>query len=507
MRTLCALCICATLVLGAVAPVTFGQEATDGLPPGSRPYSTVKPWQGGSTREVGRAVASGTTIPMWSYTTTSSRDGQSYTGMMVGLSPMSSPNSTTIIPTQIVPLILIMPDGGTFDPTAPDPCAAAPLTGTSDLTLVEQSPIFLSHAYTMNGVDVGTTQYVDAFQQANFWSLVGDKSYHTLLSAPTLTPIIVHVAAGLGVTIPPGTSGRCGNLGLLADLDSFDQFVTDTLLPLLAAQGVNPTTFPIFLLSNVLLCVQGTDCGIFGYHSAVGSPPQTYAVSNFDTTGVFNSQFLDTTAISHEVSEWMDDPLGTNPTPPWGGIGQVPGCMNNLEVADPLTGTGFPNVTMPNGYTYHLQELAFFSWFFGAPSMGAGGLFSNNGTFGENAQLCLLALSVNTPSVRTGDTLTLTAGTTTGPTPVTVDVYIVLQLPGCSSLACLLFWQGGLNFTTTPQPVLRNWPISPFDGPIFSYTFGGMEPVGSYAWLGAFTVPGTLNLIGGITQAPFTFSP
>src|SRR5207302_831672 len=90
--------------------------------------------------------------------------------------------------------------------------------------------------------------------------------------------------------------------------------------------------------------------------------------------GVFNSQFLDTTAISHEVSEWMDDPLGTNPTPPWGGIGQVPGCMNNLEVADPLTGTGFPNVTMPNGYTYHLQELAFFSWFFGAPSMRAGGL-------------------------------------------------------------------------------------------------------------------------------------
>ncbi len=92
------------------------------------------------------------------YTTTPSRDGQSYTGMMVGLSPMSSPNSTTTIPTQIVPLILIMPDGGTFDPTAPDPCAAAPLTGTSDLTLVEQSPIFLSHAYTMNGVNVGTTQ-------------------------------------------------------------------------------------------------------------------------------------------------------------------------------------------------------------------------------------------------------------------------------------------------------------------------------------------------------------
>jgi hypothetical protein len=36
---------------------------------------------------------------------------------------------------------------------------------------------------------------------------------------------------------------------------------------------------------------------------------------------------------------------------------------------------------MPNGYTYHLQELAFFSWFFGAPSIGIHGWFSNNGTF------------------------------------------------------------------------------------------------------------------------------
>jgi hypothetical protein len=30
---------------------------------------------------------------------------------------------------------------------------------------------------------------------------------------------------------------------------------------------------------------------------------------------------------------------------------------------------GFPPVTMSNGFTYHLQELAFFSWFYGAPSV------------------------------------------------------------------------------------------------------------------------------------------
>jgi hypothetical protein len=80
----------------------------------------------------------------------------------------------------------------------------------------------------------------------------------------------------------------------------------------------------------------------------------------------------------------MNDPLGSNATPPWGGIGQVAAgsCQDNFEVGDPLTGTLFAIAL--NGYTYHMQELAFFSWFFNSPttaSLGAGGVFSSNGTF------------------------------------------------------------------------------------------------------------------------------
>jgi hypothetical protein len=40
---------------------------------------------------------------------------------------------------------------------------------------------------------------------------------------------------------------------------------------------------------------------------------------------------------------------------------------------------------MPNGFTYHLQELAFFSWFYGAPSIGIHGWYSNNDTFTGDA--------------------------------------------------------------------------------------------------------------------------
>ena len=59
--------------------------------------------------------------------------------------------------------------------------------------------------------------------------------------------------------------------------------------------------------------------------------------------------------------------------------------FSNLEVGDPLSGSEAPRIVMPNGFTYHLQELAFFSWFYQARSLGVHGWFSDNGTFLSNA--------------------------------------------------------------------------------------------------------------------------
>lgn len=70
-----------------------------------------------------------------------------------------------------------------------------------------------------------------------------------------------------------------------------------------------------------------------------------------------------------------------------GHVGQVVGGDPLLEVGDPLTGTLLPPVTMPNGYAYDLQELAFFSRFEGGQSTGAnGGWYSNDETFISNAR-------------------------------------------------------------------------------------------------------------------------
>jgi len=61
-----------------------------------------------------------------------------------------------------------------------------------------------------------------------------------------------------------------------------------------------------------------TRCCILGYHGAFGSPVQTYSPFQFDSAGFFGIGSEDTDVMAHEVNEWQDDPLGTNPTPPWG---------------------------------------------------------------------------------------------------------------------------------------------------------------------------------------------
>ena len=173
----------------------------------------------------------------------------------------------------------------------------------------------------------------------------------------------------------------------------FDVMYPQVFGSLLASEGVNSSQFPIFLFYNTVMSgVSPTNlnkCCILGFHNAVTQQPgadvQTYAFIDFDASGLFGPTIHDTSIAAHEVGEWMDDPFGNNPTPLWGHVGQVGGCQGNLEVGDPLTGTNIPVVTGANGFKYHLQELAFFSWFYGAPSIAVNGWFSDNNTFKTDA--------------------------------------------------------------------------------------------------------------------------
>jgi hypothetical protein len=309
-----------------------------------------------------------------------------YSGVVVGRSPFFHGSRTTNISTFIVPLKVKTSDGHAFDPSVADSTC---LSSKVPLTVFENSPLFNSAAFTMNGVDVGTTQYSDAFERAEFWqnvSVTGNR-FHTMLS-----PITVLAEQTLTLTSGQGgdfTTGACENVAII-DFSTFDSFVQNTIIPFVSAHGGGPTTFPIILLYNAVLAdpfVTGTsdNCCILGYHNMFSNPVQTYGVMDFDSSGTFTGT-EDISVASHEIDEWINDPLGNNATPAWTG-GQVSAgsCQNNFEVGDPLSGTLFPSVTL-SSFTYHPQELAFFSWFYGAPSIGTGTTeFSNNDTFASDA--------------------------------------------------------------------------------------------------------------------------
>jgi hypothetical protein len=362
-------------------------------------YYTVKPLRGMTHAQARAAVAASTTIPMWDYSIVAPVDGLTYTGSMVGRSPFYGGVRTTNIQVYLIPVKVTLPLNTnastmiTFDPTVADSTC---LGGKVPLTLTQQSPLFLDANFTMNGSFVGATQYVDAYQRANFFSSPARVSatvdrYHTLLNVTTLSEITITIPSGKGLAYDATAfTGGCGHIGVV-DNATLDNILVNTEIPALAGSGVGPTSFPIFLLYNVVQGAPGdnllTNCCILGYHGAFGTlaSPQTYSPMDFDSTGLFSGTGT-TSVASHEIAEWMDDPLGTNLTPVWGHIGQQTGCQNNLENGDPLSGTLFPSVLMPNGFTYQLQELAFFSWFFRqSPSIGTGGKFSNNGTFTTSA--------------------------------------------------------------------------------------------------------------------------
>lgn len=205
---------------------------------------------------------------------------------------------------------------------------------------------------------MGTTQYVDAFQRANFWSTVqNEPGYHVLLGGPTSRPQLL---PELTLNVPAGSGHEGSPFGhVVAEVD-INYF--DAQLNTYMSQNnlINPTNLPIFMTSNTYLTSGG--CCIGGYHSATGA--QTY--SNFEYITYAGDFSQDVSALSHEIGEWMDDPLTNN-----GGNGNNTPC-GILEVGDPLENTtNYGDYPYPlHNFTYHLQDLTFLRYF-GGPASGS----------------------------------------------------------------------------------------------------------------------------------------
>ena len=336
--------------------VSFGQTAA--------PTRPTQPLIGGYLRhtqdihqEFSTRLAGATALQLWKRTFT--YKGKSYTYEMVGTDPAKG-SVTTTVPVFLVPVAVTFSDGTVLDATKPG--QISPLTAEDGFL---QSPMIQPVTFSSGKVNVGTTQFTDAFQRANFWQDVSTHSpnYHVLLGTPTVLPTLsMKPSAALGNTQKTSTGITFGTI----DANYIDNAALNYMR---TNKQIKPNSFVVFLSYNVVIG------GGVSFHSSVG--PQTYTITMYSDKGVistlFGNQFakVATTAVtSHEIGEWLDDPFGNNAMPD--GV---------LEVGDTLQPHTLSKVSMGN--TYAMQELAFHDWFTckAPPSTSANGWYSFLGTY------------------------------------------------------------------------------------------------------------------------------
>jgi hypothetical protein len=348
-------------VASTVCAVVFAGNAGATPAPATRPVDNPRVVDA-LARSVGHQSnrRHATALPTWTGSFTSG--GTRYPYTMVGTDPALG-SATTRIPVRIAPLRLVFSNGIALD-------------GTDMVNEVEHSPVFKDADFRS-----GHTQYGDAMQRASFWNYVGTRSpnYHVLLDQPHILPtttLDVPAAGGHAFMTSNGPAGEVNTAFLLTLLPRLDDFYQPGSLLILLVKDVAGDSF-------------------LGFHFSYTPPgrtePLTFIWSGEFTPGVTTSiERSDAYVLSHEVTEWINDPYVDNAVPAWRDPASNT-CFNNLlETGDPVEFFATPSFTeRTNGRIYHVTDAAGISWFaHDAPSWELGGAYSYNGTLRSPNALC-----------------------------------------------------------------------------------------------------------------------
>ena len=318
------------------------------------------------------------TVRHWSGQAVNGLDGLTYSFKMVGVDPSTEASAT--IGVDILPLNLNVA-GMTFK-------------GSESVAGVVGSPLFQAGDYSSTpatavgsvgpggDLSAGNTgvQLLDATMRSEF-NKVGT-GYHLILGAPVVhRPITINVPADQSLlrTSPVGV--------VVATVDEtwFQARVENQI----QRHDLEPSRLAMFLTKNVLLYADHDPthcCGVGGHGAAKGTggdegqvngkgnhPVQTFVWSSWLTPGFFGPGMWvmrDIVGLSHEITEWANDPFNTNIVQPWT-TPNAPqyACSNLLETGDPTFAVGFAAGTntfdqnpWSDGY-YHVQDEALLPWF------------------------------------------------------------------------------------------------------------------------------------------------
>jgi len=272
---------------------------------------------------------------------------------LVGRNPKSG--GSTVIPTQIIPISLF------FEEFVDESGAHIVLDPTPILSRVENSPNFHSARYQAE-----FTQFADAVQRAQFFHTMA-QDWHTLLAKPQmLKPVIIDVPRGEAKVFRNPSTGV-----VYAVVDS--SFLISQLNTIIQLADLQVDALSIALTMNVFLAPEADirHCCVLGFHTSFDSGQagntqmvQTFLWASWVDQGILGTNLADVTPMSHEISEWMNNPFGTNLVPAWQVPGVAGGCQNNLETADPLA--ALPNAGYPvqiDGFVFHPQSQVMMQWF------------------------------------------------------------------------------------------------------------------------------------------------
>src|SRR5689334_9199978 len=148
---------------------------------GERPMFTYIPSNAPNHKAPARAASQ---LTQWNGSFTD-LTGHNVTYTMAGTNPATN-NAPTTIPVVVIPIKMVY--GARNGNMTFDPNVHTVSNGNTVTASTLASPLFKTGVdFVAGSVDLGNTQYVDAYQRGNFWSSVQtNTNYHVLLGSPTV---------------------------------------------------------------------------------------------------------------------------------------------------------------------------------------------------------------------------------------------------------------------------------------------------------------------------------